>query len=89
MPLHPWKRLYLAALVLFISLSAFGKHITGGEMYYTLTSVSGNNYTYHVVMRLYRDCNAPADAAKLDSVAAIAIFNNSTNAMVWSSDVVK
>ncbi|MGZ4011808.1 MAG: PKD domain-containing protein, partial [Flavisolibacter sp.] len=87
MPLHPWKRLYLAALVLFISVSAFANHITGGAMYYTLTGQSGNNYTYHVVLNLYRDCYAPPGSADLDPSAAISIFSNSTLASVWGSAV--
>lgn len=76
--------------VLFLSLNAlvaFSKHITGGEMYYTLTGQSGNNYTYHVVLRLYRDCNAPPDAAPLDDAAPISIFDNATRTSVWSSVV--
>ncbi|HEY6953906.1 MAG TPA: PKD domain-containing protein, partial [Flavisolibacter sp.] len=87
MPLHPWKRLYLAALVLFISVSAFANHITGGDMYYTLTSQSGNNYTYHVVLNLYRDCYAPPGSADLDPTAAISIYNNGTLGSAWTGSV--
>ena len=87
MPLRPWKRLYLAALVLFISTTAFANHITGGTIYYTLTGQSGNNYTYHVVLNLYRDCFAPQGAANLDPYASISIFNNATLASAWASSV--
>jgi gliding motility-associated-like protein len=87
MPLRPWKRIYLAAVVLIISSTAFANHITGGEMYYTLTDHSGNKYTYHVVLKLYRDCFAPPGAADLDPSAAISIFNNSNFTSVWANSI--
>ncbi|HVK96721.1 MAG TPA: PKD domain-containing protein, partial [Flavisolibacter sp.] len=48
-------------------------------MYYVLINQSGNNYTYKVTLKLFRDCNAPSGSADLDQSAAIAIFNNSNN----------
>ncbi|HEU0063778.1 MAG TPA: hypothetical protein VFQ58_02060, partial [Flavisolibacter sp.] len=68
------KKLKLSLLLLIPALSAFANHITGGEMYYTLTSVSGNNYTYHVVLNLYRDCFS--NGAPLDPSVSISIFDN-------------
>lgn len=81
------KKLFFSFLVLLISISSFANHITGGEMYYTLTSQSGNSYTYHVVLKLYRDCFAPPGAAPLDDDAAISIFNNATSVSVWANTV--
>lgn len=89
MPLHPLRTLLLTAVVSLATITAFANHITGGEMYYTLTSQSGNNFTYHVVLKLYRDCNAPAGSAQLDDAAPISIFNNSTFISVWASTVTR
>lgn len=86
-PSNPMKKLFLWTVISFTAFSAFANHITGGEMYYTLTSQSGNNYTYHVVLKLYRDCNPPPGAADLDPSASISIFNNSTFASVWARTV--
>lgn len=81
------KKLFLSIIISLFSITAFANHITGGEMYYILTEQSGNNYTYHVVLKLYRDCNAPPDAAQLDAAAAIGIYNNSTFALTWSRSI--
>lgn len=80
------KKLYLLLLLSFSAIFAFANHITGGEMSYTLTSQSGNNYTYHVVLKLYRDCNSTG--AQLDDNASISIFNKGTNSSVWESSTV-
>ncbi|MGN6163693.1 MAG: PKD domain-containing protein [Flavisolibacter sp.] len=77
----------LIFLFCFFSYKSYAKHITGGEMYYTLISQAGNSYSYHVVLKLYRDCNAPPDAAQLDESAGISIFNNATNISVWNNTV--
>jgi gliding motility-associated-like protein len=74
------KKLLTLLLFSFAGLVAFAKHITGGEMYYTYLGRSGNDYMYHVVMKLYRDCFAPPDAAPLDPRANISVFNNETGA---------
>lgn len=81
------KKLYLLLLLSFSAIFAFANHITGGEMSYTLTSQSGNNYTYHVVLKLYRDCNPPPGSAELDPSASISIFDNSNNSSVYSNMV--
>lgn len=73
----------LANLVFF--LSARAEHITGGEMYYTLVSVSGSDYTYAVTLKLYRDCNSPG--AQLDPTAAIAVFEMGSNTMIRQLNV--
>lgn len=83
------KKFSLAFVVFFSTITAFANHITGGEMYYTLTNQSGNNYTYHVVLKLYRDCNPPPGSAELDDAAAIGIFNNSNFSLVLSRNVIR
>ena len=64
---------------------AEANHITGGEIYYTLKSQSGNNYTYTVTLKLYRDHFSTG--AQLDDVAPIAIFDRLTGRMIWNSSV--
>jgi gliding motility-associated-like protein len=76
------------ALLIFVVLSclflykSYANHITGGTIYYTLVTQSGNDFTYHVVLNLYRD--STSTGAPLDNTAPIAIFNNSTNQSVWT-----
>lgn len=81
------KKLYFLLLLLFSGLAAFANHITGGEMSYTLTRQSGNNFTYHVVLKLYRDCYSPAGSADLGPEASISIFDNANNSSVYASMV--
>ena len=76
----PWDLFYLSILLSFSCFFAFANHITGGEIYYTLTSVSGNNYTYRVTLKLFRDCNSTG--ADLDPNAAISVYNAETGAGV-------
>lgn len=78
------KRLILLISFYFLlSLSANANHITGGEMYYTLVSQNGNEFTYRVVLKLYRDCFSTG--AQLDPSAAIAIYDKSNGASVWNN----
>ena len=84
------KKFFL--LILFITgstLFAFANHITGGEMYYEFIGMSGADYRYHITLKLYRDCNAPQDAAQLDPTAYIAIFDNKDNSLVAGQNVNK
>jgi gliding motility-associated-like protein len=78
------KRLLLV-IVIFLSfgISSQANHITGGEMYYTFISQSGNQFTYLVTLKLFRDCNSTG--AQLDPTASIAIFDNSTGVRVWNN----
>jgi gliding motility-associated-like protein len=73
------KYLLLCALGCFVAALSYANHITGGQMYYTLVSESGGNYTYKVTMMLYRDCYS--QGAPLDESAPIAVFDNETKAM--------
>jgi gliding motility-associated-like protein len=74
------KYLLLCTLGCFVAALSYANHITGGQMFYTLVSESGGNYTYRVTMMLYRDCFS--QGAPLDAIAPIAVFNNSTGSMV-------
>jgi gliding motility-associated-like protein len=80
------KRILLFILIsFFLSVPVFANHITGGEMFYTLVSQNGNDYTYRVTLKLYRDCFSTG--AQLDASAPIAVYNKSTGVMVWSSSI--
>src|SRR5689334_12210882 len=65
-------------------LYAKANHITGGEIFYTLKGQSGNNYTYTVTLKLYRDHFSTG--AQLDDNAPIAIFDRLTGKMIWNND---
>lgn len=58
-------------------LQAEAHHIIGGEMYYVSTGKEGNNYSYQIILKLYRGCEPPdRDHAPLDPIIAYTIFNN-------------
>lgn len=76
------KRAALIIVFLLTLLSVQANHITGGEIYYVLTGQSGNNYTYAVTLKLYRDHFS--SGAPLDDAAPIAIFDRATGTMVWN-----
>jgi gliding motility-associated-like protein len=79
------KKSLLILLVLSgIFEKAAANHITGGEMYYTLVSQNGNNYTYHVTLKLYRTCDA---TTPLDGSAPIGIFDRGSGTMVWNQSI--
>lgn len=79
------KKILLLFTALVCTLFSFAAHITGGEMFYTLVSQAGNDYTYRVTLKLYRDCFSTG--AQLDPSAPISIFGNATNISVWSQTV--
>lgn len=72
------KHLFFLALLLLCGV-CFANHITGGEMYYTLESQSGSQYTYSITLKLYRDCYAPQGSAQLDPSVLIGIYKNDTD----------
>src|SRR5436853_6320044 len=77
----------LLIIVLGLVLGTKANHITGGEIFYRLTAQSGNDYTYAVTLKLYRDHFSTG--AQLDANAPIAIFDRLTGAVVWSNTVPK
>jgi gliding motility-associated-like protein len=79
------RSILLFIFSLGLVLCAKANHITGGEIFYKLKSQSGNNYTYTVTLKLYRDHFSTG--AQLDDVAPIAIFDRLTGAMIWNSTI--
>jgi gliding motility-associated-like protein len=80
------KRQFLSLIiVLSWALSSNANHISGGEMFYRLVSQSGNNYTYAVTLKLFRDPGPGGPPLELSQ--AIGIYDKGTNALVWNSIV--
>lgn len=52
------KKICLYIVLFFLTTAARADHITGGEIYYSLKSVSGNQYTYNVTVKMYMDCKS-------------------------------
>ncbi len=80
------KKIYLAVILCICGIDSIANHITGGNIFYTFVSQSGNNYTYQVTLNLYRDYYS--NGAQLDPTAGIAIFDKGTGTMVWSNNSV-
>lgn len=83
------RKLLIIILFSLLCTFSFANHITGGEIYYTRTGQSGNDFTYHVVLKLYRDCFAPSSSAPLDDEAPISIFSNANNSSVLARRVTR
>lgn len=78
------KKLVFLCLSLFFLVPAFAKHISGGEMSYVYMgpgTIPGT-LKYQVTLKLYRECNAPSDAAQLDPSASFTVFRNAPYQMV-------
>jgi gliding motility-associated-like protein len=80
------KRIAAFILIVFSGLTSYANHITGGEMFYTLTSQVGNDYTYHVTLKLYRDPNS--GGAQLDNSAGITVFDRFTGTLIQNNPTV-
>jgi len=76
-------------VVFFLAISSYANHISGGEMFYRLVSVSGNSYTYAVTLKLFRDPTSPTPGPNLEPTQPIGIYEKNTNALVWDSLVGK
>jgi len=74
-------------LVFFFIFSTHASHISGGEVYYTLVSQSGNNYTYAITLKLLRD--ATPGGPQLEASQEIAIYEKGTNTLIRFDTVVK
>jgi gliding motility-associated-like protein len=66
-------------LLLMIHFSAYADHITGGEMYYTLTGINNGQYTYHITAKLFMDCYSNR---RLPNPAYFGVFNRGTAAHI-------
>src|ERR1043165_2544530 len=80
------KKQFLSLFIVLFSFTAINaNHISGGEMYYSFISQSGNFYTYSVTLKLFRD---PAGGGPtLEPNQNIAIYEKGTNLLAWSGTV--
>ncbi|MDP4283049.1 MAG: PKD domain-containing protein [Bacteroidota bacterium] len=72
------KKTLLISLILLIMHPCQAKHIIGGEMIYQYIGPgsSPNTSQYLITLKLFRDNNAPPDAAPMPGNVYIGIFNN-------------
>jgi gliding motility-associated-like protein len=83
------KKLIIFLMFVCTIPSAFADHITGGEMYYKLLSVSGGECKYAVTIKMYMLCSSER---QFNDPTTVAIFNRGTgeritNVLVGLSDI--
>ncbi|MBL7724322.1 MAG: gliding motility-associated C-terminal domain-containing protein [Chitinophagaceae bacterium] len=57
---HPVRHIFLT-LFLFTQISVWGGQFMGGEISYRFINRSGNEFTYELTFKIYRECFNPAD----------------------------
>ena len=72
-------RITILILLSLLTGYTYAGHISGGEMRYTLVQVSGNNYTYEVELKLFRQCEGGRD---INPSTIVSVFNRGTHARV-------
>ncbi len=74
------KRFLFSVFLIFLFSNTFAKHISGGEMSYIYLGPGTlpGTLKYQVILKLYRDCNAPDGSAQLDPTAVFTVFNSQT-----------
>jgi gliding motility-associated-like protein len=72
------KKIILISLVLLLVIPCQAKHIIGGEMIYEYAGkgTTPNTSKYIITLKLFRDQNAPPDAAAMPQNVFIGVFNN-------------
>jgi gliding motility-associated-like protein len=78
------KKILCIYLLFACFFSAKADHITGGEIFYTLTSVTGNQYTYHITYKLFMVCHT---IRKFPDPAVISIFDQASNKRIMDKNV--
>ncbi|HET6769014.1 MAG TPA: PKD domain-containing protein [Chitinophagaceae bacterium] len=74
------KRQFLSlSVVLLLALSSYANHISGGEMSYSFVSRVGNNYSYIIRLKLFRD--GLGGGPQLATTEAIAVYFKGTNTL--------
>lgn len=71
--------LFLYAILTCIALSSRADHITGGAISYELKSVSGNQYTYTVTVKMYMVCHSYRE---FYNPTYVSFFDKKSNARV-------
>ncbi|MDX2046338.1 MAG: gliding motility-associated C-terminal domain-containing protein [Chitinophagaceae bacterium] len=72
---------FITSCFLFFAVcfSTQADHITGGEMYYTFSSISNGQYQYNFTLKFYMRCNS---GRQFNNPAIVGIFDKSTGARV-------
>ncbi len=78
------KKLLSIIFLLGSFLPVIAAHITGGEIIYTYVGPGAGaaSKIYRITVRLFRDNNCPPPCAGMPAAVAVAIFDNSNNALV-------
>src|SRR5687767_14920504 len=69
------KKLFNLLLLLACFITARADHITGGEMYYSLTGSGGGLNHYHVTLKLLKSCFSNR---QFNDPSIISVFNKTT-----------
>ena len=70
--------------LLVFSFPALADHITGGEMYYTLSDFSNGQYRYAVTLKLYMRCNS---ARQFNNPTIVSVFDKGTGIRIMDVNV--
>jgi gliding motility-associated-like protein len=73
------RRVFLILLSCILSIVANADHITGGEMFYSVTSNSGGTYTYTVTLKLFMRCNS---GRMFPDPAVISVFEKGSGSRI-------
>ena len=73
------KIIFLYIFFICVAYSSKADHITGGEIFYTLKSVSGNQFTYTITIKMYMACNTYRE---FYNPTYISVFDKRTNARI-------
>jgi len=71
-------------VALLLTLSSYANHITGGEIYYTLKSQTGNSFVYTVTIKLFKDATI---TVALDNPINVAVYAKGNNIPVWTGAI--
>jgi gliding motility-associated-like protein len=73
------NKLFACCLLMVCWLTAKADHITGGEMYYYFTGVSGGQYQYRVTAKLFMRCNS---GRQFNNPNTISVFDKATGSRI-------
>jgi gliding motility-associated-like protein len=77
------KKIIFIFFILFSAYNATARHIAGGELYYEYIGANGNNNTYRITLRLFRECTSDGPLLENEMVN-VGIYDQSNNSLVQS-----
>jgi gliding motility-associated-like protein len=79
------KKIFCLYLLLACFFSnARADHITGGEMFYTYTGVSGGQYRYHITLKIFMVCNT---TRQFNDPTYVSVFNRVSGSRITDISV--